>query len=118
MPKKNHRAPYEIAKQLGSIRLGLFDSLRDRYHLAYTLGFSSRRGDVVSIKRTGHTDPTGDTIADKEEFRRQVEFAAHKILEACTALDTADAVLDKLTGSAGRYERVRHLAGEQIPLER
>lgn len=108
--------PYEILRELASIRPGLFKRLTDNYRLAYSLGYSARRGGGnPEIMRPGHSDPTGDTVAEQEGDRRRVAFAGRKIKEAVAALDGADRVLASITERG--TDRARHGAGEVVDPE-
>lgn len=105
---KSHRVPrrpWEVARDVDSIRPALLERLIRHYRTAYVLGYSRNAGGTSQAQKTGHSDPTGDTAADQEWVRSRVAFANDELLKAVRALDAADKALSSVT-ERGRYERV------------
>lgn len=111
-PKKGvSPTPFQIRQQLESVGR-LANRLIDNYRQAYRDGYHRGSSSYSGSRQVGHSDPTGDVVADKESTRNQVGAAADNILEAVRLLDLADAQLSGLTEAPGQH--VDHRAGELV----
>jgi hypothetical protein len=89
---------------------GLADYAWRRYKDAWKICYSRGRGNGTPLKH-GHSDPTGDVVAEKELAREHVRRAGKAFKAATVELERAFSELDKVLGR-GPYERVRHRPGE------
>lgn len=75
-----------------------------RLHLLHThLWHHPTSGDIAIIA-SGHTDPTGDTVAASIDARRHLDRALKLALDACAALRGAWTALDQAEGSTAGYD--------------
>lgn len=69
-----------------------------RIHWAYHHCWRTPTGDGVHVQASGHTDPTGDTVAASDTRRQHIAQALRLVLDACASLRGAQTELDRATG--------------------
>lgn len=67
-------------------------------------------GDGVHVQASGHTDPTGQTVAASAQARSHLARALRLILDACAALRGAQTALDTAEGSIAGYDGTQQAA--------
>jgi len=74
-------------------------ALARRYATLYHRLWTSRPGTEITVVISGHSDPTGDTVATSQRIRDELAEAGDLILTLCATARGIDAALNRVAGT-------------------